>query len=296
MSSKLKTSAALVCSIGCVRKNNEDNFYFMGDVLTLRNINEGAHIVQQYTDATQMYAVMDGMGGQNSGERASCIAAELAMKQAGHIIRGVPAKTMDEFARMACKVIYDDGVEQGLANANQGTTLAMLLLKDGKAHVGNVGDSRVYLLRQGELRQLSQDHSPVYAMFLSGQIDELQMRTHPKNNVIDQFLGMNPAKMPREYMYYTSEELCVGDRFMLCSDGLTDLVPLESIRKYLAECKTPDAAACKLVMDALEMGGKDNTTCLVVDAVAPSLPAPKARAVQPSVRLDRGVSEENTSG
>lgn len=296
MSAKLKTSAALVCSIGCVRKNNEDNFYFMGDVMTLSNINEGAHIVQQYTDATQLYAVMDGMGGQNSGERASCIAAELLMKRADRVMKAIPPTSMEEYACEASRIIYEDGVAQGMTKANQGTTLAMLLFKEGVAHVGNVGDSRVFLLREGKLHQLSKDHSPVYALYFSGQITELQMRTHPKNNIIDQYLGMNPAKMPMEYMYYASEELCAGDRFMLCSDGLTDLVPQEHIQLYLAEARTPDEAACKLVKTALERGGKDNTTCMVVDVVDDSLPAARPLSAQRAAAGMTAALEATTGG
>lgn len=280
MAATLKTSAALVCSIGCVRKNNEDNFYFMGDVLTLKNINEGAHIVQNFTKPTQMYAVLDGMGGQNSGERASCIAAELLEHQADKIMNGNPAKTLVEYAHGASKVIYEDGISQGLSKAGQGTTLAVLCLKDQAAHVANVGDSRVYVLRQGELRQVSQDHSLVGALYRTGQITELQARLHPKNNVIEQFIGMDPDKMPKKYVHYVNEPLFRGDRFMLCSDGLTDLVPEGQIRHFLANCATPDEAASKLVMAALELGGKDNTTCIILDygAFKPRLPLPAQTA------------------
>jgi len=289
MAATLKTSAALVCSIGCVRKNNEDNFYFMGDVLTLKTINEGAHIVQTFTNPQQLYAVLDGMGGQNSGERASCIAAELLERQAEKIMSGNPAKTMAEYAHGASKMIYEDGVAQGITKAGQGTTLAMLCLKDQAAHVANVGDSRVYVLRQEELRQISEDHSQVGAMCRNGQITELQARIHPKNNVIDQFVGMDPAKMPKKYVHYVNEPLYRGDRFMLCSDGLTDLVPEAMIRDYLAGGATPDEAACKLVMAALELGGKDNTTCLVVDVVDESLAAPQPKldpAAQPNAAIE----------
>lgn len=293
MAATLKTSAALVCSIGCVRKNNEDNFYFMGDVLTLKNINEGAHIVQTFTNPQQLYAVMDGMGGQNSGERASCIAAELMERDADKIIGGDPAKTMPEYAVGASKVIHDDSIAQGFTKAGEGTTLAMLCLKDKKAHVANVGDSRVYLLRQGELRQISEDHSQVGAMYRNGQISELQARIHPKNNVIDQYIGMDPAKMPKKYVHYASEPLYRGDRLMICSDGLTDLVPEGMIREYLMG-NTPDEAACKLVLAALELGGKDNTTCLVVDVLEESLAAPQPKPE--SVKLiPQAVVEETTS-
>lgn len=294
MAVTLKTSAALVCSIGCVRKNNEDNFYFLGETLNLDNINDGAHFVRNCNDSAQLYAVLDGMGGQNSGERASCIAAELLQKQAASIVAGDPALTMSNYAYSASRTIYDDGVQQGMTKAGQGTTMVMLCLKDHSAHVANVGDSRVYVLRQGELRQISQDHSQVGMMCRTGQITELQARIHPRNNVIDQYIGMNPAKMPAQYVYYVNEPLYRGDRFMLCSDGLTDLIPEARIREMLMQCATPDEAATKLVKLALELGGKDNTTCIVVDALEETLSQPTPKPVSVAAHLASLTVEETT--
>ena len=149
------------------------------------------------------------------------------------------------------------------------------------------------MLRQEELRQLSEDHSQVGAMYRNGQITELQARIHPKNNVIDQFVGMDPARMPKKYVHYVNEPLYRGDRFMLCSDGLTDLVPEGMIKEQLSACATPDEAACKLVMAALELGGKDNTTCLVVDVLDESLAAPQPKPVA-SPEMQNAAIEETT--
>lgn len=266
----LRTHSALVCSKGCVRGNNEDNFYFQGDYMHLREVDEGAHILQKYESNKQLYAIMDGMGGEAQGERAAYLAVKLLSQMAPDILAGKTADKIDQFARKATDAVYKDSLK---ANpGHQGTTMAMLALIGKTAYVANVGDSRVYLLRGGRLRMLSQDHTTVYKMRLAGALTSEQARKHPRGNVISQYIGMDPASLPKDYVYQNSISLCKDDRLMLCSDGASDLIPEDQMEDILSHEVTADAAACQIVETALMLGGKDNTTCIVVDVTDSKLP------------------------
>ena len=264
------THAALVCSKGCVRKNNEDNYYFQGEFMLLKEMDAGAHIVQEFTQDKQLFGVMDGMGGEACGERASYLAAGLMHKSAEQILNESPAEALSQYALNATSLIYHDAVQKGVRS--QGSTLAALALANGFAYVANVGDSRVYLLREGKLSRLSMDHSGVNQMVRAGTLTREQARKHPQNNIITQYLGMNPQQLPKQYVYTNSVKIARNDRYMLCSDGLCDLMSDEMIGEMLKNAKTPDKAAVNLVMQALEYGGKDNVTCIVVDAVSGKYP------------------------
>ncbi len=256
-------SSAVVCSKGCTRGNNEDNFYFLGDRMLLKEMDEGAHIVYTGSDDKQSYAIFDGMGGGDSGEVAASIAAELFAKMEDRFYQEHAERELLEYARRASDQIYD--YAQKHLTTGQGSTFAGLILYKGRAFVVNVGDSRVYLHRNKKLEVVTKDHSYVYELFQEGKLTEEQARKHPKNNVITHYLGMQKNKLRDEFAYADSFRICRGDRFMLCSDGLCDLLSREEIQQVLNDEKKPDEAAVSLVRKALELGGKDNATCIVVD-------------------------------
>lgn len=266
--------SALVCSKGCVRSNNEDNFCFLGDYAQLNEMDAGAHITASGRDACQAYAVFDGMGGGESGEQASFMAARL-FAQTNLFTDAVPQE-MELFVRKASQTVNDYAKRHHCSG--QGTTFAGLLIRDEMAFVGNVGDSRVYLLRGKKLEMVSRDHSQVYNMYLNGQLTLEQARKHPRNNVITHYLGMAAEAIGEDYQYMDSFKLYYKDRFMLCSDGLCDLISNEKIEKMLLDNPTPDGAAAALVNMALELGGKDNVTCIVVDVLNRKLKNPYAAA------------------
>jgi len=270
-SGAITVDACVISHRGCMRENNEDNFFFDGDIMRDNEVNEGTVIREKISKPFHLFAVCDGMGGLKGGERASSICVHrmgiLNIPLAGNSID--PA--IDAYADEACREVYRDSLEIG-EDGREGSTLALLYLAGGKAHVGNVGDSRVYLLRLGKLYQLSTDHSPVYKMMQSGQLTREQMRKHPKGNVIGAFIGMAEASKPKPYTAHFSTPLCQGDRFMLCSDGLSDLLSHDELQRRLSEVKDPKAAATQLIWRALEMSGKDNTTCMILDISAPGLP------------------------
>lgn len=254
--------AAVVCSIGCVRGNNEDNFYFLGDYLQLDEMNDGAHIVHMTAEPRQIYAILDGVGGSDSGECASVMAAK-ALHSCQETIFEDPEKETEKYASETSRQIYKEAVRMGARN--MGTTMALLCLHGKEALAANVGDSRVYRLRDGKLELLTKDHSYVYQMYLANKLTLEQARKHRMNNVITRYLGMDPEKMPIPFVYEASHEIQCGDRYMLCSDGVCDLLSQEELQKILSRPHTADQTATELVSLSLELGGKDNTTCIVLD-------------------------------
>lgn len=268
----LTVNAAVISHIGCVRQNNEDSFYFDGDRMPDQMVNDGAMIRTELSRAYHLFAVCDGMGGLTGGERASSIGVHALDKLNLHMQGPVLERAIERYARETSAEVCKDSVTQG-EEGREGTTLALLYLTGGTAYVANVGDSRVYVQRMGKLFQVSTDHSPVFKMMLRGELTREQMRKHPRGNVIELYLGMQPSRLPTPFASQMSFSLCNKDRFMICSDGLSDLLTHAEMQQLLNEKSDPLEAARHLVLRALEMGGKDNTTCIVVDVSSDRLPA-----------------------
>lgn len=269
--SEIAVNGCVISHRGCVRENNEDNFFFDGDLMTENEVNDGAMISISLRRNYHLFAVCDGMGGLQGGERASSICVYSMGMLNMPIPSATVSKAIDIYAEDACNRVYEDSISIG-EEGREGSTMALLYLADGKAFVGNVGDSRVYLLRGGQLYQLSEDQSPVFERLKKGELTLEQTRKHPQGNVIGAFIGMPEERRPRPYAKHFMTSLCEGDRFMLCSDGLSDLLMHEEIRARLAENRDPKAAASLLIWRAMEMGGKDNTTCMVLDVHGEGLP------------------------
>ncbi|MGN0746495.1 MAG: PP2C family protein-serine/threonine phosphatase [Aristaeellaceae bacterium] len=268
----LMVNAAVISHMGCVRQNNEDNFYFDGDLMQDQAVNDGAMIQAQLRRQYHVFAVCDGMGGLTGGERASSIGVHALDRLNLHMQGPVLTRAIENYARQTSAAVCKDSITLG-EEGREGTTLALLYLSGGKACAANVGDSRVYVQRMGKLFQVSTDHSPVFKMMKRGEINREQMRKHPRGNVIELYLGMPPAKLPTPFASQFTFDLCNKDRFLICSDGLSDLLTHAELQQLLNEKADPLEAARCLVMRALEMGGKDNTTCIVADVTSEALPA-----------------------
>lgn len=274
----ITVNACVISHRGCVRENNEDNFFFNGDILADSEVNDGAVICQQFIKPFHLFAVCDGMGGLQGGERASAICVQsMGAMYMNLPVNSIP-KAIDAYADEACRRVYGDSLEIG-EDGREGSTMAMLYMAAGKGYVGNVGDSRVYLLRMGRLYQLSTDHSAVYQMMKKGQLTREQMRKHPKANVIGAYIGMAEDRKPKPYTARFELPLCAGDRFMLCSDGLSDLLTHDELQHRLAEVRDLRSAAEQLIWRAMEMGGKDNTTVMILDVAGNGLPAANAASL-----------------
>lgn len=234
---------AAATDVGRMRKNNEDS----------------------YLSSKPVAAVADGMGGHSAGEVASAIAIEeLAALGSRGPWENETAATDDlkQAILRANRRIREMAASDRKLNG-MGTTLVALLEDGDMVHVANVGDSRGYLLRQGELSQVTVDHSLVQELVDDGRLSPEDAERHPQRSVITRALGIDPEV---EFDLFTYK-LQIGDRLLLCSDGLSDVVEPTQIRKVLLRVRSAHRAARELVTVANEQGGPDNITVIVVDAV-----------------------------
>ena len=236
--SPLKLVAAGVTDVGRVREGNEDGF--LDESLRLGVV-----------------AVADGMGGHRAGEVASATALESlrAAVAAGRPLRDAIVDANDAVLE---KSVSDQQLR------GMGTTLtAGTLGTDGNLVIGHVGDSRAYLFHGGELTQITDDHSLVEEMVRTGELTPEQAESHPQRSIITRALGIDPEVEVDVYPV----QLGVGDRVLLCSDGLTTMVRSEDIAGILEREPDPERAAQLLVDAANAAGGEDNITAVVVEAV-----------------------------
>jgi serine/threonine protein phosphatase PrpC len=217
------------------------------DIGLHRKSNEDAFVVQP-----PLYAVCDGMGGASAGEVASGLAAEtLAAEVAG----GTPLHAAAEAANAAVFRRAHDNLEL----SGMGTTLTAFVVEGSTARFAHIGDSRAYLLRDGELRQVSDDHSLVGEMVRDGRLTLEEAAVHPHRSILSRALGTEPQARIDEF----TEDLLPGDVLLLCSDGLSGPVPADAIRVALTRAD-PQAAAERLILEARRGGGPDNITAVVV--------------------------------
>ena len=171
--------ATVLCDVGKVRQNNEDNYYIQGNVrqnLTMQ------HVEEKYHGAAiqSLFAVADGMGGEADGEVASLVAVQSLRKCALKDVRQEALEAVMEANEMICNEIMRKGGKR------MGSTLTALYVDEGKAIVCNIGDSRAYLLRNGILTQISEDHTIVQQMVNMGAITKEEARTHRKRHMLSQ--------------------------------------------------------------------------------------------------------------
>ena len=199
-----------------------------------------------------LFIVADGMGGHVAGEVASRIAVNAAASTEVHPTDRVAAGNRairEEVAR-------DPGLE------GMGTTMTLLRIEDDVATIGHIGDSRAYLFRDGELSQLTEDHTVAAEYVAQGQLSAEEAATHPQRHMLLRTLGLTRFVNVDEIRV----ELASGDRILLCSDGLTEMVRDDKIAKALGN-GTPDEVVWELIEMANNAGGVDNITVVVVEAL-----------------------------
>jgi protein phosphatase len=252
------------------------------DVGRVREGNEDEKLVDQRMG---LYAVADGMGGHQAGEVASQTALE-ALRAA--VSSGTPIREAITKANDA--VLERSAGDERLRG--MGTTMtAATLAAGGTLLIGHVGDSRAYLVRDGELRQVTEDHSLVEEMVRDGELTPEQAEVHPRRSVITRALGIEPGVEVDMYPV----ELQEGDRVLLCSDGLTGMVRTEDIAAILQREPDPQRAANALVDEANKAGGEDNITVVLLDVVADDSPAAVVADDSPAAEVlpdDRGRTAE----
>jgi len=265
---KRSITAAASVNMGKKRLNNEDNLYFNGEFLTEETREKSADFDTVCGDRRQFYAICDGMGGEQLGELASLIAVETLHKYAEsrrHNSKNGGEKNIDaDWERCIHEMnglIVEAQKSRGASRI--GTTLALLAVENKFAHLYNVGDSRIYLLLNGKLEQMSFDHTAVANSVKMGILTPEQARIHPHRNRLTQYVGVDPEEMVIE-AHKNIIEIKNKDIFLLCSDGLTDMLDDAEISRILKETGKPAEAVRQLMNAALSSNGKDNITIIVL--------------------------------
>lgn len=239
------------------------------DTGRVRDHNEDSLLAQP-----PIFAVADGMGGHEAGEVASSLA--VATVKSAKLDSDDPEVWVGHVVDSANTVVFAKGTQQGGA-LRMGTTLTVAYTAPDAIYLGHVGDSRAYLLHDGRLRQLTDDHSLVAEWVRQGRITADEAAVHPQRSVITRALGIDDAVQIDTMRVVPA----AGDRLLLCSDGLTGCVSDADIAATLRDVADPDEAAAKLIDLANAGGGDDNITAVIVDVIGapePSTPRPLSEA------------------
>ncbi|HXT14846.1 MAG TPA: Stp1/IreP family PP2C-type Ser/Thr phosphatase [Gemmatimonadaceae bacterium] len=235
--------------VGMIRSGNEDNF-----------------AVNASRDRG-LFIVADGMGGHAAGEVASEMAVQTVERELQGVVRDLEDKSaaakLTDALRKANRTIHDRTLTE-VDKQGMGTTASVLMLSPTKYLIGQVGDSRVYLLRDGALSQLTKDHSYVQEQVDAGFLTPEQARYHPYSNVITRCVGASPDVEPDVYQ----GEVKVGDIYLVASDGLTGMVDDRRLQMLLMSRAEPERKVYSLIQEANGRGGLDNITAIVVQVMA----------------------------
>lgn len=228
--------------VGRVRKGNEDSY--MAD--------------------EPLFAVADGMGGHQGGEVASKLALDTLRKATDGV-------ALAQAVQDANKAVFERaGRDPGLAG--MGTTLTAFLVEGDTLRLAHVGDSRAYLMRDGELQRITTDHTVVEGLVEKGELTPQEASIHPQRSILTRAIGVDGEVQVDQ----ASIQPHPGDRLLLCSDGLTGMIEEADIQRILEEHEDPQAAADALVDAANEAGGQDNITAVIID-VTEAGPDPHAQ-------------------
>lgn len=247
-----RIEAACGSSVGRVRHNNEDNFLFDGTCLPEKNSGQLPPLYLYGTfEGSVTMAVFDGMGGMDHGEAASATAAE-SVKRLLEQMEIPSPEALEDICLQANRAVWQKAAELG--TQRMGSTLAMLCFDRAHVYAVNVGDSRIFGLRDDRLVQISQDHTDEAYMKAKGIVGRKPRLT--------QYMGIDPGEVRLE-PYVTRGGVQTGDTYLICSDGLTDMLDEAAIRALLADSGTAAACVERLISAALEQGGRDNVTVTV---------------------------------
>lgn len=264
----IRVNAFAQTDVGQIREHNEDNFLVADLTLRSRGLGDGSGGAgggQAIGRHGSVFAVCDGMGGAAAGEIASQLAVDIVFERLVDGLEDDRVLSRDDLARRLVRAIEAAGLrifqeaKVDRTRRGMGTTVTAAALLDDHLFFAQVGDSRGYLLRQGQLVQLTRDQSLVNQLIEAGQLTEEEAETFEHNNIILQALGTADTVQ----VDLTFCELRKGDTLMLCSDGLSGMVRFEDIREVLRSTTDP-AEACKQLTDrANQAGGHDNVTVIV---------------------------------
>jgi protein phosphatase len=280
-SSSVRVDLGTLSHPGNVRPNNEDHFLavqFSRSLLSLASNLPTGSVPDRFDDIGYGLAVADGLGGAAAGEVASCMAITLAI----NLALNHPKWTLridDEEVRDAMQrgrrrfrqidFILSQRAESDPALEGMGTTMTIACSVGNDLLLYYAGDSRAYQFRGGALQCLTRDHTKVQKLVDAGLIDPTAVAGHPLRNFLTRALGGGGGSIEADTLH---TQLADGDRLLLCTDGLTDMVPDEQIADVLARTPSSQEAARALVDLALQAGGKDNVTVVLAGYSIPPVP------------------------
>lgn len=229
-----------ITDMGAVRENNEDALIQAPDI--------------------GLAGVCDGLGGHAAGEVASSIASETIVQMLGEGSAPPEEALLRGIATANARILDEQAANP--AQRGMGTTLSALWFvpdDSGEVWVAHIGDSRIYRLRDGELAQITEDHSPVFRLHKQGILTKDQIQEHPQKNLLDRSLGILATTNPDIFQV----DAQVGDIFLVCSDGLSDLLKDRDIAAFLSQVPLEEVGV-ELVEEAIARGGFDNITVALI--------------------------------
>ncbi|MGN1418538.1 MAG: PP2C family protein-serine/threonine phosphatase [Acutalibacteraceae bacterium] len=252
----LYISACAASNIGKRRENNEDNFYL--DDKLVNSENEAFAKLQNVSEL--ITAVCDGMGGEEAGEVASQIAVETIRKFKRFILHhNFSDASIEKYVNCANELICDEIRKR---RKQIGTTYTLLGIKKNIVTASNVGDSRIYRFSEGILKQISRDHTAAQSMVDAGIITKEESTKIPEKHQLTQHLGIFPYDMIIE-PYTVRIPAKAKDKYLLCSDGLTDMLTDAEISDILSKNEPIEGLVDELIQSAVNKGGKDNVTVVL---------------------------------
>lgn len=257
--SRTMLSAALKSGKGCFRANNEDAFFFNGRFAELKDMDLETSLEQDCLEETALFAICDGMGGYGNGEVASYTAvSRMPMLQSALKSTG--------FSAAITYWIEETNTAINKAARDGGCTLALLFFQSERVYIAHIGDSRIYRFRQGKLTRMTKDHSKLQVLLDAGIITEKEAETYPQRHVITRALGMNEEENGRCVpTIHEPEQVEDQDRYIICSDGVTDMLPDKQIEYLLSHSQTAQECANSIYQASLDAGGKDNTSVIAIE-------------------------------
>jgi PPM family protein phosphatase len=245
-------------------------FHCATDTGRSRNNNEDSVVVEE---ATALAVLADGMGGYNAGEVASGMATGFIKTELGRWLSEASATASDVDVRRAMDICVDNANRAifNAANSNpqyagMGTTLVVAVFREGRLLMGHVGDSRGYRLRSGRLVQITHDHSLLQEQIDSGLITPEQAAMSANKNLVTRAVGVEDTVLLETHVH----DVLPGDTYLMCSDGLSDMLDDEAIARLLQSSESLADSAKALIDAANEAGGRDNISVVLARARSPS--------------------------
>lgn len=241
------------------------NIFGLTDIGLVRKNNQDSYAIRILDDDLAVAVVCDGMGGAQAGNVASAVAVEaFAAAVEDACKNGVPPdmERKQELLRIACRIANNTVYELSCTNPEyqgMGTTLVAALILSHEVYVINVGDSRCYILSEGTLKQITSDHSYVQALVNCGDITPEEARVHPKKNLITRALGIDQSVRSDVF----TVERKAGDKILLCSDGLSNMVSDDILQQELLRDADAETSSRSLLTLAVEAGAPDNVTVIL---------------------------------